>query len=1139
MNYDDPRKLGAACDACPLQGKTVVPPEPPRGKFRLIVIGEGPGTMEVRKKRPFCLAPESLVLMADLTWKPLGDVQIGDQIIGVDDKAPPGPGVSGFGARQWATGTVTAVYRHRRPRRRVITEVGELVGTDDHLVLVSCTLKTPEGIKRQRRWVEIGDLIAGKERRSAITFIGKPWVRASSYDAGWFAGFLDGEGYVLGSKSTRVRRSGIAGFVQNEGPVLERAQSIVAAYGFETRARERSPSRTYKNGNVCVRCDMAGGVPESLRFLGTFGPIRLIENMRQVLSRSDTPRPSIHGLEAGRLLAKEKLPVGDVIDITTTCGTFIANGFVVHNCGPTGKMLDGLLREAGLFRADCHLTNATLCQPNGDDKYELETAVACCSGRLAREIAALPPEIPILSLGAGAARLTIGKSGILKYRGFVWKAPEVKPSSIRNAERLWEKRINKKRRTKDIEKALNAYRMLQARQQIAGRIVIPTVHPAMILRGADTWLPVLRTDVKRAARLALGKLRLDQLADTGKFQVVSTVKEAKKALRGFSNLVNLDLETDSPDPMRAKITCCGIADVNDLDKIVLLSPWKPAFGPLVKAFVRKRTVVTHNGPAFDVVVCAERHGIVFGKNEDTLIAHRAFASHMPQALAHVGSVYTDTGPWKIRFKTTEEKGAVAGFGVKEDDLPEYCAADVRIGSLCWTRMQPDLKKVEALYREDMALAEVYTRMQRKGLYVDEARRQELMRRLKHRASALIGEMRKHLRRPSFKPTPIEIRRALYKQLKAPLWLAPFTPTGLPSTSKLVLESLRGSEDYPAAGRLADLLTRWRSANDARSEYLDVYIHTDGRVHASWKQVETGRPATRNPNLLNIPRMETCTGCGVLLLDGCKHGKWKKKDGVDVFVECKKREEPQPESQLRDIYCAPPGKCWVYFDLKQAELVFAAYLSGDPNFIEACKGDPHTENACILFPDGADMIRADPKGAGARFRQIGKTCGLAVGYGAEAAKVFATLRQNEFDVDMDQVETMLDRLKERYKVFFGWAHSNVDFMNRHGYLELPFNGRRRWVGFHAKPNLGFNSPVQAAVAAIMAKKILELEKRKTRNAELILYHYDALIYEVPVEERADMMRIISDAWKEPIHVPHNGLSWVQKIDMKDGERWSQL
>jgi uracil-DNA glycosylase family 4 len=792
--------------------------------------------------------------------------------------------------------------------------------------------------------------------------------------------------------------------------------------------------------------------------------------------------------------------------------------------GPSGKMLNAAFLEAGGHRQDCHITNAILCR-NEDDK-SLEAAIPCCAPRLAAELSALPKDIPILSLGAQASRVTIGKSGIQKYRGFVWHAPPIRPTQLRAAERLWQKRIEKKRPPKDVRKALDSFELLKARSQIAGRVVIPTVHPAFILRGADVFLPVMRLDIKRAVRWSRKPFPIE---GEGKFDQTSNPKVAARLLRKLGKTVTVDIETDSADPMRAKITCVGVCDVEAVDKCVILDPWKKTLAPILRRALARRTCITHNGPAFDVIVLLERYNnIHFGKNEDTLVAHRSFASHMPQSLAHVASIFCETTPWKLKFKSTEEKGAVAGFGVKKEDLAAYNAFDVRLDALAWRRMQPELEKERAVYEQDMAMAALYTSMQRTGILVDVARQAALSRKLRFRAAGLVGEMRSLLDRRGFSPSkPNDIRKALYGQLKAPLWLAPPTPTGLPSTAALVLEALRGADTR--AGRLADLIIRWRSANDSRSEYLDgVYVHTDGRVHPSWGQVETGRPRTRQPNILNIPVLAFCNGCGVKLLDGVVHS-----------ATCRKKDEPQPEDQLRDIYIAAKGHHFVYFDLQRAEMNFASHISGDQVFIASCAKDIHTENACILFPDGAEMIRADPKGKGFKFRQIAKICGFAVCYLAEVVTIYNTLRRSGFDVSLDDCETMLDNLKTSYRAYYRYVEENIELCRRRGYLRLPFSGRVRWFGYYPKPNPIANTPVQGGVADVMNERLLLLEKRKTRNAKLLVYHYDAAIYEVRNRECADMERIVRDVWAEPIVVPHNGISFVQKIDQKQGDRLSDF
>lgn len=816
--------------------------------------------------------------------------------------------------------------------------------------------------------------------------------------------------------------------------------------------------------------------------------------------------------------------------------------------GASGKMLDAELEAAGLDRRDAHVSNAILCHP--DDDKELEAAIPCCAPRLANELAALSPDIPILSLGAGASKVTIGKGGILKYRGFIWRAPPIKPSQLQNAKRLYEKRagliaMNKKGEKKKapkskITKALDSWELLKARDKISNRVVLPTVHPAMILRGADTWLPVFRIDLRRLKRLVNRTLKLE---GEGPFEQTSNPRKAAKLLRALGDTVTVDIETDNVDPMRCAITCVGVADVKDPRKAVVIDPWDDAkHAPVLAAALKKRTAVTHNGPAFDNIALKLR-GITYEHNEDTLVAHRVIASHMPQSLAHVGSVFCDVEPWKQKFKSGEEKGAVAGLGVSKEDLARYNCYDVRIDALAWTRMQPELAKEYELYREDMAMAELYTRMQMTGICVDQARRAAMSKKLRYRAHALVGEMRKLLDRRAFMPSkPNDIRKALFGQLKAPIWLAPLTPTGLPSTAAVVLENLR--EQETRAGKLADYIIRWRSANDSRSEYLDgLHIHTDGRVHATWKQVQTGRPACRAPNLLNLPRMAYCKGCGVKLLDGCEHGKWKKiiVDGVEskTFVACKKKDEPQPEDQLRDIYIASEGHSFVYFDLSQAELRFAAHIANDPAFIASCKGDIHLENACVLFPDAADKIRADPKGFGFDLRQIAKSMGFAVAYLAEAPTVFTRMHANGYDVAMDEVEAMLDNLHTSYRAYFKYCEDQWHLCQQRGWLRIPFSNRIRYLGHFAKITESSNTPIQGGVAGVMNKRLLELEKRKTRGAKLIYYWYDAAIYDTPDAEVADMERIVRDVWAEPIVVPHNGVSFVQPIDQKTGGRLSDF
>lgn len=877
--------------------------------------------------------------------------------------------------------------------------------------------------------------------------------------------------------------------------------------------------------------------------------------------------PVAHGAECHRCPLKDATPVPPtpaangkprLIIVGEGPGSVEVN-FGAPFLGPSGRLLNGALREAGFDRTTAHVTNALLCRVEKDS--DVKEALPCCAPRLAAELAALDPAVPILALGAPATRVTLGKAGIMKARGFVWHTQVIKETQTRSADRRVEKAKEalaqphpKAKRIKlasNLTKALDSSALIHARALLGGRVVIPSVHPAFILRGADGWLPVFRIDVRKAAEWARKPFALE---DEGPFTTTTNIARARHLLNnsGFSDFVNVDIETDGRDPMTVGITCVGIFDVRDAERLmrgeikrlpkarclVLDKPGDLELLPkgmldLLKGFLKNRRVLTHNGPAFDQIAL-DRFGIHYSRWEDTLLAHYAFASHLPKSLAHVGSVYCRIAPWKSKFKQGSDEKGVAGFGVKAEDLAAYNAADVRIGSLSWVRMQSDLSHERKVYEHDKRTALLSQNMQVNGILVDQARRHDLSRKMKFRAAALMGEMRALLGNREFHPRRIvDIRRALFDQLKAPTYFAPPTPTGLPAASAAVLEKLKMSKGD--AGTLADLIIRYRSANDVRSEYLEnVFIGADGRVHPGWRNygTETGRPASRDPNILNTPRMQNCPGCGAMLVDGMTHAETCKP---------RKRRQPQPEDQIRDVYIAAPGHVFVYFDLSQAEMRFAANISGDEAFIASCGKDVHAGNAKVIFagiPGAVEALENDPKGAGKVFRDIAKNIGFAISYLAEAPKLFMHLIEHGFNVDMGQCEEIISRIHSTYWRYYEFVEENVRLCRKQGFLRTPFLGRKRWLGYYPKPTTVSNLPIQAGVADVMNDRLVVLDDRKDPACKQILYAYDAAIYECP-ENRADAMKkLIAEVWVEPVRLL-DGRTFLQPIDLKTGTRWSDF
>src|SRR6202789_1984851 len=109
--------------------------------------------------------------------------------------------------------------------------------------------------------------------------------------------------------------------------------------------------------------------------------------------------------------------------------------------GPPGQFLNRLLQEAGVDRAQGHITSVSLCM--GDTDKEKERAAECCSPRLLRELAALPADIPILTLGKFALKTVLGTGKLFTQRGsargFFWRSPVIDDATVRTAQRKFEK----------------------------------------------------------------------------------------------------------------------------------------------------------------------------------------------------------------------------------------------------------------------------------------------------------------------------------------------------------------------------------------------------------------------------------------------------------------------------------------------------------------------------------------------------------------------------------------------------------------------------------------------------------------------------------------------------------------------------
>ncbi|HZO10192.1 MAG TPA: hypothetical protein VFC77_12485, partial [Myxococcota bacterium] len=167
------------------------------------------------------------MLHADLRWRPIGEIQQGDVLVGFDEWP-----IGGL-PRKLRQAVVQAVWWSRRPTRRLLTSGGEVVTTAEHRWLPA----------RDFRWSRTEQLAPGRQlRHLPVT----PLEREDEdYRAGYLAGLSLGDGTFRYEPGWRSDKCGFpaaywrVALIDRE-PLL-RARAFLATFGIDVEIRRFSP----------------------------------------------------------------------------------------------------------------------------------------------------------------------------------------------------------------------------------------------------------------------------------------------------------------------------------------------------------------------------------------------------------------------------------------------------------------------------------------------------------------------------------------------------------------------------------------------------------------------------------------------------------------------------------------------------------------------------------------------------------------------------------------------------------------------------------------------------------------------------------------------------------------------------------
>ena len=729
--------------------------------------------------------------------------------------------------------------------------------------------------------------------------------------------------------------------------------------------------------------------------------------------------------------------------------------------GPSGRILWSTLHKFLDPKTPVFVTNALCCRPPKSNGGQIKkSAIESCRERLVRELKAAPRKV-ILALGNVALR-SITQNYDLKIT---------------------------EERGRAIETEFG--------------IVVPALHPASILRGTGDYRK-FSADLRYAVYL----LRGGKPKDPGetRYRVIRTRQELERAIAGLIKCKYLaaDIETTGFNPRQDKILALGISW--DKNKVLIFpDETLPHLKPLFQA--KGPRWVWHNGK-FDTSFL-NNMGLPARIDEDVLLLHYALDEQRgTHDLKQLASDFLGAPDYESEVKKYAPKKGDSFANVPRDILYKYLAkdADYTLQLFHILRRQvdqdPNLRKA---YEQVMLPAATLLReVEQHGIWVNQQYLNELGQELEQKLEEDLQRVREaakpwwdprlYARQTGAKTVPLQFNPASPKQVAWLLYKAMGLKPGKGhkrDTSKDTLESL---PENP----VTEALLRLRKTSKMLSTYVAGIrreIEPDGRVHTQYliHGTVTGRLASRNPNMQNIPR----------------------------------------DKRIRGMFQAPPGRVLIELDYSQAELRVLAHLSED-DFLSTVfrEGrDLHDEVSIALF--GPNFTSEQ--------RMRAKAVNFGIAYGREAYSIAL-----EFGISTAEAQKMIDD-------WFNRAPKARDFIQwcRRAPLEgrvlvTPF-GRKRRFGLVTRENVddlqneAANFPIQSTASDLTLVSAMRMQPRLRKySASVINLVHDSILIEAPAV-RSTVDTIVREALRIMEQVPIDTIRAKVPFvaEAKVGKAWGHL
>jgi uracil-DNA glycosylase family 4 len=800
--------------------------------------------------------------------------------------------------------------------------------------------------------------------------------------------------------------------------------------------------------------------------------------------------------------------------------------------GPAGMLLEEMLSASGIDPTTVFYTNVCPFRPpNNDlrtyfsDAGEPNTLVQQGLAELIGQISRINPNVIIplgnypLAMLTGVARWSKknGYTGIGDYRGSI----------------------------------------LQGNAIAGGRKCIPTYHPANVLREYSNK-PIVKMDFRRAFE----QLRFPEIRRPVKRVILDPRGSDRTdwltwlhSIPGTqSPRVNFGTD-DSPEWRTCPSASFGSGDIEYVaNKLLCLGATRHRDVAVVLATLNESDIrdvrdllecgvpwCFQNG-MFDCSILEWYYGIRVTQHlrHDTMLMMHVAYTEYPKDLGFIGSVFTEQPNWK---DMVDWKKVGSGEQTLED-VYRYNGIDTWVTHEAAEKMleeeiAPALQSLT--YDFEVALIHPLWEMSRGGVRIDVSTLGSLRTKLESEINAMNwGIEQVNGGTPVNVKSGQQLAKLLYDKLDVPRGKKTATQAWSFDDGTLADLLLKAKTDQQRA--VIRTIRGIKERRDLISKFCDIELDDDGRMrcHYDPAKTQTGRlssrkfyPTNRGGNLQNIPR----------------------------------------DTRVRMVFVPDEGYVFGYADLKSAESLVVANITGDPEMLRlhsdafmTGEADGHRYVASYLFDKPMDRINKEERYIGKKVRH---GCNYSMGWFRLMQVINAEAQDTGVSINAATAKILINKYRQLHPYLEAWwrdvqsqLYKTRTILTTKKWIECELLPYHAWTpeemaaggAWHQRPHTFFGRPdaiLPEAIAQNPQGTIADTLNigllRASRDASLsklgyrgLLQVHDAIGFQGPRSSMAAICARLQELMTVTLRVEKKGepLDFTVPVDVKVGMNWGE-